>query len=124
MPDLMLFRHSEAEQFTAGDVIFMEGEPGDKMYVVSEGEVDILIGPDVVETAGPGSAFGEMALIDQSPRSASAIARTDCKLVPIDERQFQFLVRETPFFALTIMKTMADRLRKTNSRIVFGLGSV
>lgn len=117
MIDLMLFRRSETEDYVAGQIIFKEGEPGDKMYVISEGEVDILIGHDAIETARPGTTLGEIALIDQSPRSATALARTDCKLVPIDARRFQFLVQQTPFFALTVMKIMADRLRRTNARI-------
>jgi CRP/FNR family cyclic AMP-dependent transcriptional regulator len=58
-----------------------------------------------------------MALIDQSPRSATAVAKTDCKLAPIDRRRFEFMVQQTPFFSLTVMKIMADRLRRTNSRI-------
>jgi CRP-like cAMP-binding protein len=58
-----------------------------------------------------------MALIDNSPRSATAIAKTDCKVVPLDQRRFQFLVQETPFFALQVMTIMATRLRHANSRM-------
>ena len=56
--------------------------------------------------------FGEMALVDSEPRSAEAVARTDCKLVPINKKRFAFLVTETPFFALEVMQVMANRLRK------------
>jgi CRP-like cAMP-binding protein len=66
----------------------------------------------VVETIGPEGFFGELALIDQSPRSATAVARTDCKLVGLDERRFIFMVDEMPFFAIRVMKVMADRLRR------------
>ena len=57
---------------------------------------------------------GEMALIDHSPRSATAVARTDVTLVPVGEKQFLFLVSRTPHFALNVMRTLAQRLRTTN----------
>lgn len=117
MIDLMLFRHSDTENFSAGQIIFKVGESGNTMYVISEGEVSILVGADVVEVAGPGTTVGEMALIDHCPRSATAVAKTDCKLVPIDQRRFEFMVQQTPFFSLTVMKIMADRLRRTNARV-------
>ncbi|HEU5100134.1 MAG TPA: Crp/Fnr family transcriptional regulator [Roseiflexaceae bacterium] len=62
--------------------------------------------------AGPGGIVGEMALIDDRPRSATAVAATDCRLVPIDERRFTFLVQQTPMFALAVMRVMAERLRR------------
>jgi CRP-like cAMP-binding protein len=86
MIDLMLFRHSETEDFPAEQIIFKVGEAGNTMYVIAEGEVSILVGATVVEVAGPGTIVGEMALIDLGPRSATAVAKTDCKLVPIDQR--------------------------------------
>src|SRR5258708_11293062 len=101
----------------AGEAIFREYDMGSEMYVVLEGEVEISIGPSVVETLGPGEPFGEMALIDQAPRTATAIAKTPCKLAVIPEKRFLFMVQTTPFFALQIMKVMADRLRKTTARV-------
>jgi CRP-like cAMP-binding protein len=71
----------------------------------------------VVETLGPGEPFGEMALIDQAPRVASATAKTQCTLAVISEKRFLFMVQTTPHFALQIMKVMADRLRKMNARL-------
>lgn len=117
MISLSIFRNAETVGYKAGDVIFAAGDPGKAMYVVSEGEVDIRVGGKLVECISPGSIFGEMALIDNSPRSASAIAKTDCKIVPLDQRRFQFLVQETPFFALQVMTIMASRLRAANSRM-------
>jgi CRP-like cAMP-binding protein len=58
-----------------------------------------------------------MALIDNEPRSATVIAKTHCRLVEVDQGQFQYMVSEGPFFALRVMKVMADRLRKTNAKI-------
>jgi len=107
-----LFRNSEFfVPFKAGDTIFKEGEPGDEMYVVLEGEVDVIVHDRVVETVGVDNFLGEMALIDSRPRSATAVARTDCKLAPINENRFKFLVQQTPHFALHLMQGMAERLR-------------
>ena len=92
-------------------MIFAEGQPGDVMYVVKDGEVDVLIHNQVVETIGPGDVLGEMALIDQQPRSATAVARTDCQLVSINEARFKYLVQQTPYFAIEVMRVMARRLR-------------
>jgi CRP-like cAMP-binding protein len=60
--------------------------------------------------------MGEMALIDSQPRSATAVALTDCSLAVIDEKRFLFMVHETPFFALDIMRILAERLRQMNAR--------
>jgi CRP-like cAMP-binding protein len=90
---------------------------GFEMYVVLEGEVELKVDSTVLETLGPGQPFGEMALIDQSPRTATAIAGTPCKLAVIPERRFLFMVQQNPEFALLIMKVMADRLRRMNARL-------
>ena len=100
-----------------GETIFSAYDMGAEMYVVLEGEVEITIDSRVLETLGPGEPFGEMALIDQTPRTATAIAKTACKLAVIPERRFLFMVQQTPHFALQIMKVMADRLRKMNARL-------
>ena len=99
-----------------GEVIFRSMEMGAEMYVVLEGQVQLTVGSTVLETLGPGEPFGEMALIDQTPRVATATAKTACKLAVIPERRFLFLVQTTPQFALHIMKAMADRLRKMSER--------
>jgi CRP/FNR family cyclic AMP-dependent transcriptional regulator len=82
------------------------------MYVILEGQVDIQASGKVLETIHSGGIFGELALVDNEPRSAEAVAKTDCKLVPINKKRFGFLVTETPFFALEVMKVMANRLRQ------------
>ena len=108
-----LFRNSEFYiPYKAGDTVFKEGEPGDQMYVVLEGEVEIIVHDKVVETVGVDNFLGEMALIDARPRSASAIAKTDCKLAAINQNRFKFLVQQTPHFALHLMQGMAERLRQ------------
>ncbi len=110
---LNLFRGSKnAVSYEPGQVIFREGEPGDSMYVVLEGEIEIRVHDKTIDTSGPGQILGEMALVDKSPRSATAVAKTACKVVPVNERQFSFMVQETPHFAITVMRLMCDRLRK------------
>ena len=110
---LDMFRNAtDTVSFQAGDVIFQAGDTAEVMYVVVEGEVDIVVGGKAVDTTGPGGIFGEMALIDAGPRSAGAVARTDCRVVPISERRFTFLVQQTPFFSLQVMRVMAERIRR------------
>lgn len=112
-----LFRHETGyHSVAAGQTIFAVGDPGLVMYVLIEGQVDILVGHEVVESAGPGAILGEMALIDRMPRSATAIARSDCRLLPIDIQRFDTLIRKTPDFARHVMKVMADRIRNMNGR--------
>ena len=104
------------EAFSAGQHIFTTGQPGDVMYVIKEGEVEVVINGKVVDTVGPGGILGEMALIDKRPRSATAIAKTDCKLVSVNEQRFQRLVQQTPHFAIQVMKVMAQRLRQMDAQ--------
>jgi CRP/FNR family transcriptional regulator, cyclic AMP receptor protein len=112
---LGLFRHSDrARAFQAGDVIFSAGDPGGCMYAVLEGSVDIRRNGALLETVGPDQVFGEMEILEEEPRWASAIARTDCRVVPIDKKQFDFLVRNTPNFAMEIMRLAIDRVRRTS----------
>lgn len=112
MADITLFRNStDYIEFAPGQVIFNEGNAGDRMYAVIDGTVDIVRNGKVIDSVGPDGIFGEMALIDHAPRSASAIAHTACKLVPVDQKRFTFMVQQTPFFAIQVMHVMADRLR-------------
>lgn len=108
-----LFRHEkDTLSFDAGQTIFSKGEAGDIMYAIQEGEVDIYVADTVIDTHGPGGIFGEMAIIDAGPRSATAIARTAVTLVPITQQRFEFLVQQTPRFAVNVMKVMAERMRQ------------
>lgn len=118
MGSLRLFRNApEVLRVTAGNYIFRRGEAAEMMYLIIEGEVDLMLDDTLIETAEEGSFIGEMALIDEEPRSASARARGDCRVFPINEARFQSLVRETPTFALQIMKTLARRLRNMDARV-------
>jgi CRP-like cAMP-binding protein len=100
--------------FAAGQVIFDENDTGDVMYIVKEGQVDIKARDMTVEIVGAGGIFGEMGLVDTSARSASAIARTDCRLIAIDENRFVSTVRQNPYLALHVMSVLVRRLRNMN----------
>jgi CRP/FNR family transcriptional regulator, cyclic AMP receptor protein len=101
--------------FKAGDIIFREGDPAEELFVIKSGKVEIRLGNRVLDTLPELSIFGEMALIDSAPRSATAVALTDVTLVPVGEKQFLFLVSRTPHFALNVMRVLARRLRTTNT---------
>jgi CRP/FNR family cyclic AMP-dependent transcriptional regulator len=100
-----------------GEVIFREGDPAKELYVIKSGRVDITSGNRLLATLGDNGIFGEMALIDKEPRSATVTAATDVEIVPVDERQFLFLVSQTPFFALKVMRVLAGRLRIANKAV-------
>jgi len=95
----------------AGGVIFEVGSPGDEMYGVIEGEVQIRTPAGSLTIVGPDDTFGEMAVVDGSARSATAVAVVDSKLAVINRKTFLYLVHETPMFALQVMSSISDRLR-------------
>jgi CRP-like cAMP-binding protein len=108
-----LFRQdADALQLAPGDFLFREGDKRDKMYVLLEGEMDIRLGDYVFETAGAGALVGVIALIDDSPRPANAVAKTACRLAPVDQRRFHFLIQQHPYFATHVMKELAVRVRR------------
>ena len=95
----------------AGSVIFEKGDPGDCMYVVQSGAIDMVIGDKVIESIGPNEALGFMSMVDDNPRTSTAKAREACELSLIDARTFRFMVDEVPNFATFIMSAMARRIR-------------
>jgi CRP-like cAMP-binding protein len=118
MATLSQFRSAaDTKTFEPGETIFVEGDEGGVMYVVVEGSVRLSVTGRTLEKVGKGSVFGEMALIDASPRSATATAITACALAPVTARGFEDLVRESPEFAIEIMRVMAARLRSMDRRL-------
>jgi CRP/FNR family transcriptional regulator, cyclic AMP receptor protein len=102
------------ERFRSGEIIFREGDRGTKMYIIRTGEVELAVGGRTVAELGAGGIFGEMVLIDRKPRSATALARTRCELIPMDEQQFLDHIQRNPGFSLDVMKVLAGRLRAMN----------
>jgi CRP/FNR family transcriptional regulator, cyclic AMP receptor protein len=111
---LLLRPEVPTRSFAKGGTIFKEGDHGDEFFVVVSGKVEIRSGSRRLEILGPKGIFGEMALIDDSPRSATVVALTAVKVAPISEMQFLFLVEHMPAFALKVMRVLAERLRRQN----------
>jgi len=113
-----LFRNAKnAIPFAAGQTIFKEGDHADLMYVIQSGEVEVRYNGHQIETLGEGNIFGEMSLISEEPRAATVVALTEVRLVPIDLKRFMFLVEETPYFAVQVMRIMSSRIKKMLARI-------
>jgi CRP-like cAMP-binding protein len=102
----------------AGQPLFRTGDAGNIMYVLMTGSAVVTVGDVTVERAEPGALLGELSLIEPLPRSATVTAVTECQFLPIDAKRFQFLVQQTPNFALHVMKVMADRLRTTDALLL------
>jgi CRP-like cAMP-binding protein len=107
-----LFSHeTNPVRLAPGEILFKAGDAPDAMYVLLEGSLAVQVGDKVVENATRGAIIGEMALIDHSPRAATVTASTAASLAKLDERRFQRLIQQNPFFATHVMKTLADRIR-------------
>ena len=105
-------KQPDPQVFSAGEVIFEEAQPGEHMYGILEGTVDILVNGKVVETIATGEVFGVGVLVGVKNRTYTAIAKVDSKLVFVDEKRFLFAVQETPMFALQVMKSYSERLSR------------
>ena len=113
-----LFTHNPTIiRVPAGAAPFSENDDGHMMYVLATGRAEVIVNNRVVESLEHGSIVGEMGLVSPGPRSASVVALSDCEFVEVDEKRFQFLVQQTPFFATQVMRVMAERLRKVNQMV-------
>ena len=101
--------------FEPGEVIFNEGDAADYFFVIAKGEVELLVGDRVVATECEGGMFGEMALISETVRSATARAKVECRLDAINHAGFLSLIKKSPEFALHVMRVMTDRIRNQDS---------
>ena len=110
------FRTRPPQTFPAGRTIMKEGDAGVSMYIVIRGRVSVSIKATVVERVGPGGTFGEMALVDKASRAATAVADTECQLLSISRDDFLNLVKTKPGFAISLLKTIADRLRNMTAQ--------
>ena len=107
-----LFKNAQRTvNVAAGSEVFHEGDTGEEMYGVVSGEIELRTNDRVIRTLGADDVFGEMAIVDSTPRSATAVATEDSVLAVIDRHRFLFLVQETPMFALQVMSAMAARQR-------------
>ena len=104
--------------FDKGEHILSQGDVGDEMFLLREGCAAIVVNNSQLEVIGAGGIFGEMGLVDGAPRSASVVALEPCQVVPVSERTFLYLVHETPYFALDVMRTLAGRVRRMNDKVL------
>lgn len=108
----------EPKQIKAGEVIFSAGDAGSVMYGIVEGEIEVSLNDKVLETIGEGDIFGEGALVhSDSKRASTAIAKTDCRLVIMERKNFLFAVQQTPMFAIEIMRSYSDRVRRLRQSV-------
>jgi CRP/FNR family transcriptional regulator, cyclic AMP receptor protein len=107
-----LFRNTkDYTLYEAGQLICEEGQPGNVIYAIIEGEVEISVKGQPIDLVSPGGIIGEMALVDDSPRRGTARAKTQTKLAPINQKRF-FLVQQAPYFSIQVMAIIAERLRR------------
>jgi CRP-like cAMP-binding protein len=112
----------KVQRLAQGEVIFAQDKKGsllqpDRMYLLLEGEVSLLAGKKVIGAVKPGEIFGEMAAVSDAPRSATAAAKTACRVIGLNDRQFKAALTKKPGFALTLMSMMIRRLRDTIARL-------
>jgi CRP/FNR family transcriptional regulator, cyclic AMP receptor protein len=109
LPTSAILRHRQET------IIFKDGQAGSFMYLVKSGRIAIAVGANIVEVVGPGGTFGEMAVVDQSPRTARAGALEECELIAIDRTTLMGLVGKQPAFAMALLRGISDRLRHMNN---------
>ena len=114
----------EVQSIAQGETIFKENRRGrrillerDKMYLLLKGEVSLRAGNQDLAAVKPGEIFGEMAAISEAPRSATAVAKTACRIISLDDKQFKQALTKKPGFALMLMSVMVARLRETLARL-------
>lgn len=113
-----LFRHDpNLLDLPPGATLFRAGEAGDVMYVLVSGRAQVWFNGVTLEEVKPGDILGELAVIDTAPRTATVTALTDCTFAVIDQKRFQFLVEQTPNFAVEVMRVLARRLRQCDQRL-------
>ena len=114
-----LMQEEEVEQ---GTLIFEEGEPGDCMYVIFTGEIEIHKGKTTLAVLQAKEVFGELSLLDAETRSATATAKTDCFLFKIDQEPFYELIESRPEVAMGFIKILCKRLRTLNDKTALRAG--
>jgi len=125
LPEVELAHFAELTRektYPKGSVILFENDRGDSLYLVASGQVKVvLIGEDgrevILSALGPGSFFGEMALIDDAPRSAHVIAMEDSTLLVLRREDFQARLRSSPEVAISLLRELSRRLRRADEKI-------
>ena len=112
----LISRVSDEVSVAAGRVLCEEGAIGHEFYLILEGQAAVRKGGRKVATLGPGQYFGEMALLDRGPRSATVVADTPMRLLVIGQREFSAVLDEVPMLAHKLLAAMAARLREADTK--------
>lgn len=119
--DLSLFERF-AKTYEAGDIVFSEYEPGNEFYLIQSGQVQIMkiLGniEKTIDVLQPGEFFGEMAILEDSPRSASAVCMEPCKLLEFNRANFEILMKGQPQIALQLLKLFSKRIYDQKRRFM------
>jgi CRP-like cAMP-binding protein len=110
-------RHAQTAELPAGTDLVREGEPGDALFLILDGEAVVRREGHDVGRVGPGSHFGELAILDGAPRSATVVAATDVKVAVLGIRMFRTLLREFPELAEQLLIGLAGELRKAQAQV-------
>ena len=110
-------RHAQTADLPAGVDLVREGEPGDALFIILEGEAAVNHDGEEVARVGPGSYFGELAILDGAPRSATVVAATDVTVAVLGIRMFRTLLREFPDLAEQLLVGLAGELRSANAAV-------
>jgi CRP-like cAMP-binding protein len=110
-------RHAQTAELPAGTDLVREGEPGDALFVIIDGEAAVLRGGHEVAHVGPGSYFGELAILDGAPRSATVVAASDVKVAVLGIRMFRTLLGEFPELAEQLLVGLAGELRAAQAAV-------
>ena len=116
-PRGLFLNATERRELASGEVLFHAGDAGDQMFGVVSGQIELRRGDKVLGRVGPDETFGEMSIIDNVPRSLTAVAVERSEIAIISQRTFLFLVHETPMFAIQVMQSLASRIRELDERI-------
>jgi CRP/FNR family cyclic AMP-dependent transcriptional regulator len=103
-------------RFNEGDAITTEGKSGVGFFLIEEGNASVSLHGEIIATLGPGDHFGEIALIDEGPRSATVTASTDLRCRGMAAWEFRSFVQEHPEVAWPLLQTLVSRLRRTQDR--------
>jgi CRP/FNR family cyclic AMP-dependent transcriptional regulator len=111
-----LAKRAEERTVAAGTVLVREGAAGDAFYVIVSGQADVDRSGDVVATIGPGTFFGDLALLDKAPRNATVTAKTDMELIVLGQREFSQMIDDSSAFARNLLVGLAHRLREMDAQ--------
>ncbi len=106
-------RITRETEYPAGKIFIRENDPGEELFIVIDGEVEVLAGKKSIETLGKGSCIGELSIIDMEPRSASVKTKKKTRLLSINRKDFLLTLKENPVIAINVMRVITQRLRKS-----------